>query len=213
MDSSLYTVATAILALILVAVVYGFVLFFIFWIFWKIINYILCIKSVQILVSAIEKWVESWWKHYKIQLENIWEFISELIIEPLFFAYTIFVLFNKISSFTDYTKINPETNFLQMLNQDMNQDMNFYLFFMAIFFLWMLGKAWKHRKEESDQKVLVKILQDHDKLIQENTRVLIAIARKLDVPEPEITTNNTQTEGKELKSENKIDKDFMEGKI
>lgn len=159
MGSNWYTVATAVLLLIGVALVYAGILFAIFWIVGKIVNFVLNIETVQRLLNAIMRWSESWWKLYKMRLQNLWEFMFEIIIEPFFFAYIIFVLFNKISSFSNYTKLHLGTNILDMFNQDMISDKSFYLFFMAIFFLWMVGKAWNHRRQSDSQNVIITSLK------------------------------------------------------
>lgn len=39
-----------------------------------------------------------------------------------------------------------------MLVNDMNNDVNFYMWFLIVFFLWVLGKTWTHNQQAKGQR-------------------------------------------------------------
>lgn len=149
-------------------------------IFGYAIRWLLKRKQVQGLVLAVQEGSRQWWNRHQVEAEGLFEFFWEIFIDPLFFAYVVFVLFNRFASITDYTQAHPESSFWQMLNLDMERDVNLYMWFLVIFSIWMMGKAWAHSQQTRERRTM--------------TKALYAIAKKLGVEEGEYKT--TPKEGK-----------------
>lgn len=172
--------AISVLFLVLLAVLYVGILTVLAWLLGKFLRWLLRQPMVNRQVSRMQRKLREWWMRYKAEVIQIWEFASEVLIDPLFFGYIIFALFNRIEFIIGYTKIYPQYSFWQILNLDMENDMNFYAWFLVIFFLWTAGKAWKHRQEvRRDRKI-------------EN--VLVAIAKKLGIDESEYSGLSSKEE-------------------
>ena len=136
-----------------------------------LVKWILKHKWAERQVSKAREQLQRWWVLNKPVLIHFWEFVSEILIDPLFFGYVVFVLFNRLESLIAYTKANPKYSFWQILNLDMENDMNLYAWFILIFFVWMVGKGWAHRQQVRNQRQIAKILE--------------AIAKKVGVDENE----------------------------
>jgi len=143
-------------------------------------------KQVQRLVMLIRQSWLSWWNRHRADAERLWEVLWEIFIDPLLFAFVVFALFNRITSITDYTAAHPGTNFWTQINLDMESNMSFYMFFLFVFTIWMMGKAWVRLRQETEQKTIRKALEA-------NTKVLEAIARQMGIPESEYKVTDTNT--------------------
>ncbi|MBC8276431.1 MAG: hypothetical protein H8E40_15880 [Chloroflexi bacterium] len=85
--------------------------------------------------------------------------MSEVLIDPLFYGYALYVLVSRFESITNSTKDYPQYDFWRLLDLDMREDMNFYIVFMIIFILWIFGKSWKHRQELRRDKSVARSLE------------------------------------------------------
>ncbi len=146
--------------LVILAVATLFATFFIvvFWIIAKILKWILSLTPAQRVLFAIQQTALSWWERHHLYVGNLWESTYELFIDPVFFAYAVFILFNRIAFLTDYTAQHPEYNFWQLLILDMEHNVSLYNGFLAVFFIWMLGKVWTHRQHIREQRATTKVL-------------------------------------------------------
>jgi len=146
-------------------------------------------KQVQRLAEVVKQGGQSWWSRHEAESKNLFEFLWEMLIDPLFFAFVVFVLFNRITSIEDYVAAHPGTNFWSQFNLDMERNVNFYMLFLVIFTVWMMGKAWTHRRQETEQRTIRKALEA-------NTKVLEAIAQQMGVPESKYKTTDTKPDAK-----------------
>jgi len=142
------------------------------------IRWLLERKQVQRLGTAINQGVRLWWNRHEAAVERWLEFGWEALVNPLFFGFVVYVLFNRITSITDYVSTHPEISLWQQLNVDVEQDVNFYMWILIVFTIWMLGKAWIHGKQKYVERTITKALEA-------NTKVLAAIAKQIGVPESE----------------------------
>lgn len=141
------------------------------------------------LLSTTKEKIRLWFNKYQSHLESLWEYVHMVLVEPLFFAYTIFLLFNRLDYLTKYTTDNPGINFWDLLDTDMRSN-TIYFWFIAIFYLWMAGKAWFRANELREGRAMMKILT--------------AIAKKLDISEDEYKIKTKKIENDE--AENNKDK-------
>lgn len=176
MDVGFSEVATRILSLIILVVVLVGVVITCFGVIFAIATWfgkwLLRRKVVEMLISYIQRKSQEWWIKNREQVILLWEFVSEILINPLFYGYTLYVLVNRLESIDNYTKDYPQYNFWQLLDLDMRTDMDFYIVFIIIFTLWMLGRVWKHRQELQRQKSIEKNLGEiSDELRDMNTKL------------------------------------------
>ena len=162
MDVSFSEVATRILTLIILVVVWVGVVAACLWGILAIATWfgklLLRRKVVEMLISYIQRKSQEWWIKNREHFISLWEFVSEILINPLFYGYVLYVLVNRFESITNYTKDYPQYNFWELLDLDMRADMDFYMVLVIIFTLWMFGRAWKHRQERRREKFIEKNL-------------------------------------------------------
>lgn len=156
MDTSYQQALIAIFLVILTGVFTGVLFGAIFLVIKKILQllweWLLNFHRFARLVSSIKQNIYQWWKRNLPNFGWLFEWLSEIIIEPFLFGYAIFALFNKFQSFTQFVSEHPDASFWQMFNLDARRDVNFYLFLYIVMFVWMFGKALKHRRENRNQK-------------------------------------------------------------
>ena len=132
------TVLTAVLVLLVWIGLFGMVAWVISTALVHIIEWLRKQKQVQRLGMVVSQSVRLWWNRHEAAVGRLLEFGWEVLVNPLFFAFVVYVLFNRITSITDYVAAHPETSFWQQLNLDMEQDLNFYMWVLVIFIIWML---------------------------------------------------------------------------
>jgi hypothetical protein len=167
-------------------------------------------KQVQRLGMVVSQSVRLRWNQHKPAVERWLEFGWEILVNPLFFGFMVYALFNRITSITDYVATHPEISLWQQLNADVEQDVNFYIWISIIFTIWMLGKAWIHGNQKYVERTIIKVLEANTKASEANTKaseastkasegstkVLEAIARKIGVPESEYKVTDTKPDAK-----------------
>jgi hypothetical protein len=124
------------------------------------VKWLLGYKAVANFVGRIRRGIRMWYEKRKVYFISLWDFLSEVVISPLFWGYSIFALVTRIQSISDYAKVHPQYSFWQLLDLDMNADMSFYLIFIAVFIAWMSWRTWKHNQEVRYKKKLLKKLED-----------------------------------------------------
>jgi hypothetical protein len=167
-----------ILVILVVAIIWFGILAVVTWVIAKTLKWLLGHTWAQRLVSVVQRKAQLWWERNRSEAERLWEAIYILFLDPLFFTYALFVLFNRLASLTDYTNAHPEYNFWQLLSLDMENNMNLYAGFMVVFFIWMLGKIWVENQRFREQKTM--------------TKILYAIAKKLGIAESDYKITDTK---------------------
>lgn len=81
------------------------------------------------------------------QSASLLEYFTIIFIEPILFAFVLFLLFERLKTVMDYTSTYPEYSFLQLINADIKMNEWFYVAFVIVFALWALSKAIKYRDE------------------------------------------------------------------
>ncbi len=146
----------------------------VFWILQRIVQFVYRWLSRQVwyapLLAGTKNKIKTWWDRNKSHTENLWEYFQMVLIEPMFFGYAVFVLFNRLDYLTKYTNEHPDIKFWDLLNTDMSSNM-IYFWFIAIFYLWVAGKAYFRSKDKIEMRAMMK--------------VLTAIAKKMDISEKE----------------------------
>ena len=125
-----------------------------FWIVFKVGTILYKWLSKRKFVLLLCQKYQEWWNKNKASIISLWEFTSEMLIDPMFYGYALYTLVRRLQSIAEYTKTYPQYSFTQLLNLDMETDMQYYIVFFVIFVLWMFWKSWKHRQEKSFQKNL-----------------------------------------------------------
>jgi hypothetical protein len=157
-----------------------------------IIKWLLERKQVRRLGEFIRQGGQSWWSRHEAGFERLSEVLWEMVIDPLFFAFMVYLLFNRITSIKDYSAAHPGTNFWSQLGLDVEHNMNFYMVFLIVFYVWMLGKALVHRRQVTEQRAIKKMLEANTKAIEANTKVSEAIARQMGISESEYKVTDTK---------------------
>ena len=85
---------------------------------------------------------------------KIWAYLSMVWFEPILFAFVIFVLFERIKDFMDYSLLHPEDNFLKLLDTDIKMHQEFYVVFLVVLFIWGIGKSIQYRDQLNEKKAL-----------------------------------------------------------
>jgi flagellar biosynthesis protein FlhB len=95
------------------------------------------------------------------------EFLSDIVIDPLFFAFTVFILFERIYAIINLTEANPEYSFWAVLEVDMHLNLWIYILFIVMFGLWAVLRGIKHRREKAEKEELNNTLNDLRKAIED----------------------------------------------
>lgn len=174
-----------ILILIGIAVIWSGFLFAFIWIISKtlypLIQWLLKREWVERQIFNTSQRIQEWWGRHKSYIIGLWEFTTEILIDPIFFGFVLVLLSSRLESIINYTKTNPQ-NFWTVLNYDMNNDFTFYIWFIVIFTIWEIGKAWKHRQEARRDKDIINSLDRiNERLGSEprNNRDIGAINQKI----------------------------------
>jgi len=88
----------------------------------------------------------------KQQLEALWDCFVDVILDPLLFAFGIFILFARIQNIIDYLTTNPPYSFWTLLEIDIRMNPGIYIGFFAVYLLWAISKAIRYRREKSESK-------------------------------------------------------------
>jgi hypothetical protein len=87
------------------------------------------------------------------------DFLSDIIIDPLFFAFAVFMLFSRIQAIINYVAANPTYSFWVILEIDIRTNVGLYVGFLTAFGIWAFLRAYKYRKERSERKQLNKAIE------------------------------------------------------
>ena len=192
------TILTAILILIVVGVIWVAFLYILLFIISKTLyplaKWILKQESVQRLLFKTRQLIDRFWERYKYQFIGLWEFTSEVLIDPIFLGFVIFTLDNRLQSLINYTQTNPQYNFWDLLNADMNKDTTFYFWFIAIFTIWVMGKTWKHNQDVKRDNKIIKTLNRIDEQLG---------SEPIDIPNIGITNKQIRENLKKIREVNK----------
>jgi flagellar biosynthesis protein FlhB len=84
-------------------------------------------------------------------LQGIWDFFTDVILEPFLFAFAVFWIFSHIQTIIDFTTANPSYSFWTRLWIDMHINSIFYIVFIVILFIWVFAKGLKYKKEKRNE--------------------------------------------------------------
>lgn len=90
---------------------------------------------------------------------NIVDFLSDIIVEPLLFAFAIFMLFSRIQAIMQLGGETPAYSFWTALVVDMEVNTGVYIGFFVVFALWATLKWIKHRRDVIEKKQLDNVLE------------------------------------------------------
>jgi len=164
-------VMRAVFILIVFAIAFAAVSYAVLWLIFTCARYLgrwlLKHKVVSDFISSVRQQIHLGQTKYQRDIISLWEFFSEIIVDPLFYVYALYSLVNRFESFNAYAETYPQYNFWELLNLDMEADMNFYLIFMIIFFAWIMWKSWRRQQEVRYQKELAKRFDSIEKALIE----------------------------------------------
>jgi len=95
-----------------------------------------------------------------------WEFLFDILVDPLFFAFAISVLFTRLQAIISFTTANPTYSFWTALGVDVDMNPAWYIGFLAVFGVWAILKALKHRRERDAEERLNNTLNSLTKAIE-----------------------------------------------
>jgi len=95
-----------------------------------------------------------------------WEFLFDILVDPLFFAFAVSVLFTRLQAIISFTSAYPEYSFWAALWVDIDMNATWYFIFLAIFGIWGILKALKHRREREAEERLNNTLDGLTKAIE-----------------------------------------------
>ncbi len=81
-----------------------------------------------------------------------------LLFEPLFFGFTLFLLYNRFEFLIDYSRQFPQYSLYKLINKDIGMNPVIYIVFLVAFAIWMAGKAIQYRKAKDEHKLLVSLI-------------------------------------------------------
>jgi len=129
----------------------------------RFIKWLLSHKTVANLFERIRQKIRMWYGKYEKRFVSLWDFLSQIYIDPLFYGYALYSLVTRIQSLGDYAKTHPQYSLWQLLDLDTRNDMSFYIVFTIIFILWMAWKSWKYGEEVRYKKALLNKLESIEK--------------------------------------------------
>lgn len=83
-----------------------------------------------------------------------WEFLFDILVDPLFFAFAVSVLFTRLQAIISFTAANPTYSFWAALGVDVDMNPAWYIGFLVVFGIWAILKALKHRRERDAEERL-----------------------------------------------------------
>jgi hypothetical protein len=96
-------------------------------------------------------------------IKRLWSFIAEILIDPIFYGYTVVAVYDKMQTLNEYAKNFPQYGFWRILDADMNTEPNFWLVFFTILTIWILAKAWIHDEDSTYKKGVLNSLKNIEK--------------------------------------------------
>ena len=115
----------------------------------------------------------------KQNIEALWDSFVGAILEPLLFAFGLFILFARIQNIIDYITSNPVYSFWAVLETDMHLNPEIYIGFAAVYILWVISKGIKYRREKSDSKRLVDTLEGINTIISDLQKAIKDLPDKI----------------------------------
>jgi hypothetical protein len=146
----IFNIALALLILIVVAFIFTFIVYAVFWLIGKLLRRILSIPRIQSLLARTQQRLHEWMQKNSERIEVLWEYLSEVLIQPLLLAFIVTVLFNRIQDFIEYTAIHQDSSFWKLLEGDMNTS-SLYSWFSVVFCLWLFYKSYKIVKDRNNR--------------------------------------------------------------
>jgi hypothetical protein len=83
-----------------------------------------------------------------------WEFLFDILVDPLFFAFAVSVLFTRLQAIINFTAANPTYSFWTALWVDVDMNAAWYIGFLIVFGVWAILKALKHRRDRDAEERL-----------------------------------------------------------
>jgi len=139
----------------------------VFTVFGWSIKWLIKQPKVDKQLRRLNGWYQTWWTRNKAETTNMWEFLLQILIDPLFFAYAVYALFNRLGAISTAVAQNPQYKFWQLLDQEMESDPNFYAWFLLIFVVWVVGKSWRYQQQRATQRNITKSLNNIEKKLEE----------------------------------------------
>ena len=143
-----------------------------FWVIFKVGTILYKWLSKRKFVLLLRQKYQEWWNKKKTPVISLWEFTSEMLIDPIFYGYALYTLVRRLQSIAGYTETYPQYSFMDLLNLDMEADMQYYIVFLMIFVLWMLWRTRKHNSEMRFRKDMVTKLGDMNVKLDKLTNIM-----------------------------------------
>ena len=183
-------IITAIYALVIMLAIYIAVLFTVYWILSRMFRWLYkmpwfnkLVSYIQVLLQQLYRYVSPQWQQlYKYAIPHInklWSFISEILIDPIFYGYTVVAVYDKMQALSEYSKNFPQYGFWRILEADVNSDIGFWAAFFAIFTIWFSAKVWKHNQDVGDRRAITSSLESISKTLRKMNNKIDKLSRNI----------------------------------
>ena len=102
--------------------------------------------------------------------KGIWFVYTEIIFEPVFLGFSIFLIFNRFQDIVQYIISHPESKWWGVFANEMNTHLTLYSFFILVLFLWVMIKIIRALKDNKKDKDINDKLDNIIKLLKKHRR-------------------------------------------
>jgi hypothetical protein len=120
----------------------------------KFIEFVSRQEFMQKFVNKLRTMIGEWWNKHKTPFMSIFEFVSEILIDPIFYGYAVAALYQRIQSVADYTENNIQYSFWELWDLDIQTDATFYTIFFIIFIIWVICRTWQSKQKALENKAV-----------------------------------------------------------
>lgn len=135
------------------------------------------------------------------RLSRLWDFFSDIILEPFLFAFVVFMLFSRLQAIISYIVENPTYSFWKVLEVDVQLNPSLCIGFISVFTLWMTSKGVKYQKERSDKKQLSNTLEEINTNIEDLQQVIKDLSDRIEDLPNEIVESMKPAKNEDNESE------------
>jgi hypothetical protein len=174
MSVEISRVIYAILALLSIMVIYVAVLFTIFYAFSTIFRLLYKTVWFRRLLFRLQTRFQQTINYISPIAKRLLS-IVEILIDPIFYGYAIVAVYERVQNINQYTQVNPQYKFWNLLEANMNYDEGFWIAFYIIFTIWFLVRTNTYVNDKVFQK---KVGKSMDKLLGNHNKASIGKINK-----------------------------------